>query len=182
MKPLLTNDTVYLEWGTGGTTKSVPFYVKKAYAIENQKSYCDFMLKNPQIRCLLENERLTYYCISPEKKTLRYGVPANKSLSHLYLSYVQVQDLIMEEHGVQHYDLVLVDGRFRVACALAALKYISSSSRVLLDDAGREHYEAIYYFYDVVATLGDMSVLRKKDDIDWKIWHTTLSTFIVDYR
>lgn len=63
---------------------------------------------------------------------------------------------------------VLIDGRVRVACALAVLPYLTPTSVVLLHDAERPFYAPIYDWYDTVAStpvgsVPALAVLRTKE-------------------
>lgn len=55
---------------------------------------------------------------------------------------------------------VLIDGRARVACALAVLPHLTPSSVVLLHDAERSLYAPIFDWYDTVASTPAGSVPR----------------------
>lgn len=46
------------------------------------------------------------------------------------------------------YDIVLVDGRMRVACAKEALNCLTENGIVILDDSSREKYQEIFEFYE----------------------------------
>ena len=73
------------------------------------------------------------------------------------------------------FDLVLVDGRFRVACALKALQHVAVNSTVLVhdfyraDDHGinREHYAMLLDWYDAAPPGGgtvELAVLTPKPE------------------
>ena len=64
----------------------------------------------------------------------------------------------------QQPDLILVDGRFRVACVLESLLSLSplSRTRILLDDyVGRPEYSVVEQFADL-EVVGRMAVLRPR--------------------
>jgi hypothetical protein len=68
----------------------------------------------------------------------------------------------------QQPDLVLVDGRFRVACVLESLLSLSPSSetQILLDDyIDRPHYTVVEQYADV-ELVGRMAVLRPRRLVD----------------
>jgi hypothetical protein len=68
----------------------------------------------------------------------------------------------------QQPDLILVDGRFRVACVLESLLSLSplSNTQILLDDyAERPHYQVVERFADL-EMVGRMAVLRPRRLID----------------
>lgn len=66
------------------------------------------------------------------------------------------------------FDVVLIDGRARVACALKVLPYLSSTSTVILHDARRAAYAPLLDWYDevgrVVGTRG-ARLLRRKPSV-----------------
>ena len=65
----------------------------------------------------------------------------------------------------QALDLILIDGRFRVACALKCFEVISDTCVVLFDDfLNRPQYHIVLEFYEVVEQTAEkvMAVLRKK--------------------
>lgn len=58
---------------------------------------------------------------------------------------------------------VLVDGRFRVACALAALARLAPGGVVALHDFwGREHYRVLLEFADLVGTATNLVLLARR--------------------
>jgi hypothetical protein len=62
----------------------------------------------------------------------------------------------------------LIDGRFRVACALKAFSVISDTCVVLFDDfLNRPQYHIVLEFYEVVEQTTEkvMAVLRKKPGV-----------------
>jgi hypothetical protein len=62
---------------------------------------------------------------------------------------------------------VLVDGRFRVACALAALARLASDGIVAMHDFwGREHYRPLLEFADLVGTAASLVLLGRKPGIE----------------
>lgn len=68
----------------------------------------------------------------------------------------------------QQPDLILVDGRFRVACVLESLLCLSplSETKILLDDyVGRPEYNVVEQYADV-ELVGRMAVLRPRRLVD----------------
>jgi hypothetical protein len=68
----------------------------------------------------------------------------------------------------QQPDLILVDGRFRVACVLESLLSLSplSETQILLDDyVGRSHYDVVEQFADI-ELAGRMAILRPRKLLD----------------
>lgn len=73
-------------------------------------------------------------------------------------------------------DVVFVDGRFRIACILAALLYLGHKSIVVVHDYVRQRgYIRVERYFDLVAQTGTLAVLRPKRVIN-------LSDLIEDRR
>jgi hypothetical protein len=75
----------------------------------------------------------------------------------------------MPPHPAVVADVVLVDGRFRVAAALKALWHIDDASVVLIHDwtPRKEAYGRVLAYYDVVDKVDTLIVLARKSDVDW---------------
>jgi hypothetical protein len=60
-------------------------------------------------------------------------------------------------------DVLLVDGRFRVACALKAHGWLSDSAVLIFDDFWiRPHYHIVLDYYDVIQRSGTAALLKQK--------------------
>ena len=60
-------------------------------------------------------------------------------------------------------DVVLVDGRARVACALTALPLLSAQGVVVIHDfTWRPYYNAVLEAFERVQTVGTLVVLRPR--------------------
>jgi hypothetical protein len=69
---------------------------------------------------------------------------------------------------VGKFDIVLVDGRFRVACTLKLYNYIDSKARVLVHDyMNRPEYKCIEEFFDIIDYSDTMAVFVKKSVINY---------------
>jgi hypothetical protein len=88
-------------------------------------------------------------------------------------------------------DLVLVDGRFRVACALSTIRALSSLSNgpsapweLLVDDyeARRAFYEEIEQFARLVKMVGRMAVFGPLDSLDVERLSERLDVYSADWR
>jgi hypothetical protein len=84
----------------------------------------------------------------------------------------------------QQPDLILVDGRFRVACVLESLLNLSplSDTPILLDDyITRPHYHVVERFVDL-EMVGRMAVLHPRHLWDRSEAHRLLEHYRMDYR
>ena len=81
-------------------------------------------------------------------------------------------------------DFILVDGRFRVACALAVIAHQPDTSWTLLVDdyVGRDHYGALTHFAELVNLHGRMAEFRPKPGIGPANVRSALERSISDWR
>jgi hypothetical protein len=66
-------------------------------------------------------------------------------------------------------DMVLIDGRFRVACSLKLFGQVSNDCVIAFDDfLDRKHYHIILDYYDIIEKTENNSlvILRKKQGIN----------------
>ena len=64
----------------------------------------------------------------------------------------------------ENHDLIMIDGRFRVACCLKCFDKIGESEFIIFDDfLNRKHYHIILDYYEIVEkTQADRMVILKK--------------------
>lgn len=71
----------------------------------------------------------------------------------------------------QPFDLILIDGRFRVACTMAAIQHIAKQnayekSVIFIHDFwNRPHYHAVLEFLEVIEQVESAGVFKVKKDI-----------------
>ena len=83
-----------------------------------------------------------------------------------------------------HADFVLIDGRFRVACALAVIAHQPDASwTMLVDDyVGRDEYTPIAHFANLVAQHGRMAQFRPRPGVSSSEVASALVHFTGDWR
>ena len=140
-----TGSSSYFEWGTGGSTDSFPRALPRggrAVAVENFPAWCSRVRAAPFASCAIAAGALEYRCLAPENETVGgAGYPAAWLRNHsdaastrAFGSYI---DAIGKDAPSGGWDAVLVDGRFRVACLLEALKFTTPNATIFLHDASR---------------------------------------------
>lgn len=74
---------------------------------------------------------------------------------------------------------VLVDGRFRVACALRALRYVRPGyGVVMVHDWDRQEYrKGLFPFFEEVEVAGRLAVLTPRHNVDWDAWRAAVDAF-----
>lgn len=135
--------TAILEYGSGGSTVvAAEMQGKRVWSVESDPDWAGMMrgwfAANPPASGT--DVEIVWADVGPTKE---WGHPSDRSG---YLRYAQYALGIRERADVVP-DLVLVDGRFRTGCALAAGLFATSPLRLLFDDyAPRKHYHRIERF------------------------------------
>lgn len=74
-------------------------------------------------------------------ETVTWGFPKDRSKLDNWPLYYQE---VWEKPDVQYPDIVFIDGRFRVMCALNSISYINKETVVMMHDfSEREYYNII---------------------------------------
>jgi hypothetical protein len=98
---------------------------------------------------------------------MKWGYPRGRCLKTSLANYSEhIRNLSIEERS--RIDLVMVDGRFRVACCLKCFDVINDCCYVIFDDfLHRKKYHIVLNYYDIVEKTEDkrMVVLRKKNNV-----------------
>lgn len=163
----MNNIDAYLEWGSGGSTHNFPQFAKRAFSIEHDDAWCTKMIE--EISKRPELKHLVYNCVPIARGTKGWGVtsPFEEGNYRVFKKYVDQIDNL----GVPMFDMVLIDGRARVDCAVKALSYIGANSVVVVHDAERiwsnRRYERVLHYYDIVDSIGGIArqgiaIMRRK--------------------
>lgn len=155
----ITPTAQYFEWGSGGSTDTYGrLTTGTVVSIENFKDWCDKVGALPFVKCRQKTlHKLHYKCINPYP-TVPFGFPKDEKHYGDFDEYINA----IEEYP--DFDVVLVDGRWRVACAMRALDYIRDDTVVFLHDVGklRPYYDVVYKWYDVIERAESLIAMRRK--------------------
>ena len=169
----------YLEWGTGMSTSFYPLLASgTVIAIDGYPTWCDKVMTDPRVRCMMEDEgRLHFTCpelVGADGTTLALRavgkLPPNTPDEDVVSAMRIYVDSIVDashEAGVIKYDVALVDGRFRLQCALRLLPYLHDDSVLLMHDfwVRFKAYRVVLEYYDVIGYARSVVALRKKGGI-----------------
>lgn len=182
---LLTTAACYLEFGTGGSTvlaatNGVPFV-----SVESDGVFLAAVKKKIKSIGKFDESKQTY--LNPDiGMTEAWGAPvlqrATPERVKKWRNYPQAPWAGFESK--QGPVLVLVDGRFRVACALSAAKHLSGKdAKILIDDyVGREHYRVVERHLEVKQLCGRMALFTPRADLDTKALEADIETYSADWR
>lgn len=143
----------FLEYGAGGSTVlSAKLGVKNIHSVDSDRNY----LAAVEAAVSQHGSSIlkTYFAdIGPTKQ---WGWPVDNRACAKYPGYPAVPWKTLRELG-QSPDLILIDGRFRVACFLACLLLAKPGTKVLFDDyVERPYYHIAEKYLPRITTAGRM--------------------------
>lgn len=122
---------VILEYGSGGSTVLASQMTDKyVISLESSKEWWTMMMEWLDLNPCAENTKvdMIWADIGPTKE---WGFPKNDRRWERFANYPLA---VWDMEDFHHPDLVLVDGRFRVGCALATAFRITRPTKLLVDD------------------------------------------------
>lgn len=148
----------YFEFGSGGSTyqASICSSVQNIYTVESDNTWIK------KIKEKITENRVHFLPIDIDTTPGNWGHPGPNCSNDRKKKY---SDTIKEFKNI---DLVLIDGRFRVACCLKVHKFTNNETIVLFDDfLIREHYHVVLDYYDIIEQTSDNSMvaLKKKTKV-----------------
>ena len=151
----------YLEFGSGVSTlhaSCVP-KIKTIDSVESSEGFADNLIKRySAIQTALSMEKLKFKIIDIGE-TGNFGFPLNESKKNLWPNYSKSIFLDKSNH-----DLVLIDGRFRVACTLQCILNTPNDCTILIHDFwNRPEYHILLKFLHPLERVDTFGVFNKKD-------------------
>lgn len=168
----------YFEFGGGGSTYHACMYpnIHSITTVESDKKWIDKLKVNDLIATQSNKIKFIYIDINADNSA--WSIPKDNSKRENFPQYSKA----IKSNG-QIYDLVLIDGRFRVACALHTLGVINDQSVVLIHDYKiRPQYQVIEQFYNIVSCVDTLYVFKKKPIYDSKLLDSMIKTYEYNYK
>lgn len=155
----------YLEFGLGGSTlRAIQKSNAVIYTVESSSEWIKFMRKYLIIR-YFEKSRLKIFSVNIGA-TVDWGYPDTDETLDIFENYSsEIFDLI----DAELIDLVLVDGRFRVACTLKSILkcHENKNLRILIHDFwNREKYHIVLKYLEPVRRSDTIGLFSIKDNVD----------------
>jgi hypothetical protein len=160
----LTRATTYVEFGMGGsTTLAAQLGVPHIIAVDSSKDWVHHVSQQISQLHLQGTVDLLHANIG---ETGDWGYPKDASLIANWPSYYAGPWNTARQKNLNP-DLVLVDGRFRVACFLYSLIHLQPGATILWDDyLHRPEYHCVEAQLAPVGMYGAMAQFKVNDNID----------------
>ena len=130
LKSYLKKDMIVFEWGCGGSTLEFSKFVKEYYSVEHDFEWYKLISKNIQ-----KNTKLYYS--PPETQNLDWQPRFEEGDYNNFKNYVNQINAIASFD--KKFDLIVIDGRARVDCAIEALPHLSEKGVIINNDFVREY-------------------------------------------
>jgi len=177
-KNKLLNSKLYLEYGAGSSTlladrNNIPFY-----SLENNKNFYNAL--KPKLKNKNNLFLVNFGVVSSGSQPVLFSYRKFflKNRANYYAK--NILDTLSSKGLVP--DLILIDGRYRVLCALHVYKFLKKmnlSSTIIIDDYYRPYLKVAENFFigDVVGRFGVFNGIKDYDKID-----ELIETYSYDYR
>lgn len=185
-KSVVAGTDNYMEFGLGGSTVlAAELGVKRLCGIDSDENWVNGIIT--AIQGIDNNANtndidLNLKCIDIGK-TGAWGRPVDKKGIKQWPDY---PNSIKQFVTNQPFDVILVDGRFRVACALKSFEYLSDDGLLMIHDFERTEYHVVLDYYDIVEQKERLVVLTKKakakTNVGAKKLEETFLKYVNDFR
>lgn len=150
----LARSRVFLEYGSGGSSvMATRMGVEKIYSVDSDLAFLT-AVQSKVAEATGAAYLPIYVDIGP---TGDWGHPTSREFAHLWPNYAR-EPWSMLRDAVDKPDLVLVDGRFRIASFLTSLLHAPAGCVILFDDyEDRPIYHVVEQYLKPVRTAGRMA-------------------------
>lgn len=182
----LTMSSAYLEYGTGGSTYLAAKHKVKFTAVDCDKFFLASVMMKLKSDGLLDKSRQSfrYANIGLTKawgEPIIIGTPGESRMD----AFRRYSDFPQKKNDDFAPDLILIDGRFRVACALKVLRELKNKTRwvMAIDDyIGRPEYRVIEDFAKLETLIGRMAIFVCPNKLDLDSLAKTIAIYEIDPR
>ena len=171
----------YLEYGSGGSTVLAARLGKRFISVETDQHYLESVRR--KIGALAPDQHLIHADVGA---TGPWGTPFWRRVTRQKLS--KWSESLEAPWRLVHGDtpdLILIDGRFRVAATLTCCVHLIASprSRILVDDyVTNPSYHAIEEYAQLITTIGRMAVFQPSASIGATNLRRAIAEYGSDWR
>jgi hypothetical protein len=169
----------YVEFGSGGSTimAVTAKNIRRAWSIEGDPQWHADLSKRKDVRAAVRRGRLRLQYVDIGTVG-RFSKPTDDRASSRWHQYY---DWLETTPDAANANLFLIDGRFRVACALSVLMVCRPNATIIIHDFwNRPEYHAIMRFTDWAESADTLAVLKPRRIPKYERWR--LSEALDKYR
>lgn len=156
LRARLASSCIFLEYGSGGSSvMAAQTGIRRIYSVDSDQEFLQAVASKIESDQTPKGKYVPiYFDIGPTKA---WGYPVDATCADRWPDYVNGPWRILHDKG-ERPDLILVDGRFRVACLLASLLHAPAGAVILFDDyADRPTYHVVEKFIRPTRLHGRMA-------------------------
>jgi hypothetical protein len=174
---LLGSGKFYLEWGAGGSTlAAVRSQVRQIVSVETDGSWIARLKEDEEIARAITTNRLIFRPIDVGPVG-QWGMPIGTESIRKWPRYA-LDPFVATD---LNFDVILVDGRFRLHCLLAAAQCATEGATVFLHDyATRHSYTVADKYFDTVNRVDSAVILTKRRNINHRALYIDLINSLFD--
>lgn len=151
-------EAIYLEWGGGGSTSAFGTRARLTHTVEHAPQWCVHLSGWEELKCLSRRGAWELFCHDSGVPLTKWGYPddgvlntpepsrerrANAAFAEAMRAYAQAPGRDRFANRARSYDVILIDGRARSACAHAVVPYLRPESVVLWHDFDSDAWRAL---------------------------------------
>jgi hypothetical protein len=175
-RDLLSSATSYLEWGSGGSTlAAVRSRVRQIVSVETDRAWIDRLKQNQEVAVALSSNRLVFRHVDVGKVG-QWGAPSGGEKIRNWPRYA-IEPFIVTD---LNFDLILVDGRFRMHCLLAIANCCENALIFLHDYTFRHSYTIADKYFDTIRRIDSGVVLKRRPTINCRALYIDLVASLFD--
>lgn len=145
-------ENVYFEFGSGGSTNIASYYKVKTFSVESDTKWHQKLKIN----------KIHANYITVDLKANYYGHPGKQTNIDNWKKYIQSYK---KEYNA---DIILIDGRFRVACGLDIFNKIRNDTIILIHDyINRKNYHILENYYIKLEIWDTLVSFIKRPDVSF---------------
>jgi len=174
---LLSTGKIYLEWGSGGSTlAAVRSKIQQIVSVETDRTWIERLKKTEEISRAITSNRLILrlVVVGPVGQ---WGIPIGTEKIRNWPLYA-LDPFVATDFN---FDLILVDGRFRIHCLLAAANCAADGATIFVHDyATRHSYTVADKYFDTVNQVESAVILTKRHNINRRALYIDLISSLFD--
>jgi len=169
----LNKATNYFEFGSGGSTYQAAnrINIKNIYSIES-----DMEWHNKLKEILKDYKNINFIYNEMDTKPNTWGHPGPNSTEEQCKNYSN-QILLLDKSISKNLDLILIDGRFRIACCLKCFDMINDDCIIIFDDFLNRDFKIVLNYYTIINQTKDKRMVILKKKLNCSIPHELIQKF-----